>query len=181
MNPRVISGSLKGRRIKVPKTNIEPSKDIVKESLFNVLGNEIIRKSFVDLFAGSGNVGIEALSRLAGLVTFVESCPAHARIIRENLALFQLEAEIVQMDVMGYLKKYNGMPADYIFMDPPYRDFDHDRLLRTLSESKVLKPESLIILEHHEKQRINFQDSSLVETDLRKYGSSALRFMRLMS
>jgi len=178
VNPRIISGSLKGRHIKVPKTSVEPTKDIVKESLFNILG-EVTRKSFVDLYAGSGNVGIEALSRGAGLVTFVESNPAHIRVIRENLSLFQLEADLIQSDVIYFLRSYSGMPVDYIFLDPPYRDFDYDSLLATLSGSKLVSTTSLIILEHHEKQAICLTKSRFYESDHRKYGSTLLRFIHL--
>jgi 16S rRNA (guanine(966)-N(2))-methyltransferase RsmD len=120
---RVVGGSAKGRKLKAPKgLKIRPTSERVREALFDILGLEIIGASFLDLFAGTGAVGIEALSRGAGKVVFVEKDNHIRKIIRENLSIcgFSEQVRIWAKDARMVLDSYRFKPFDIIFIDPPY-------------------------------------------------------------
>ncbi len=158
---RVIAGKYKSRRLQsLPGTDIRPTADRLRETLFNVLtaGNPAALEGTVwlDLFAGTGAVGIEALSRGAAIVHFVESAPAAAELIRMNCAALGIEsgAQVLKLDVMRALRQLEagGVAADFVFLDPPYRMEDaYSRVLEALSQSQILKPHVTIIVEHRKK------------------------------
>lgn len=122
---RIIGGTVKGRLLKVPRgIKIRPTSDKVRESLFNIIGPNANGARFLDLFAGCGAVGIEALSRGAEFVTFIESNPRHVRIIRENIEIcgFQGSAEVLCAEALSALNRLSTHKPSYniIFADPPY-------------------------------------------------------------
>ena len=123
---RVISGKAKGRKLKkVPGDTTRPIMDRVKENLFNILGDWVIGTRWLDLFAGTGQVGIEALSRAAAEVVFVDSAAAAVRTVSANLQLTGLTegAKVVRMDAFGYLERGVRRPFDLIYVAPPqYKD-----------------------------------------------------------
>lgn len=122
---RVIAGKARRLPLKtVPGQDTRPTTDRIKETLFNILQNDLEGVRFLDLFAGSGGIGIEALSRGAKYACFVESARAAADCIRENLAFTRLadQAELMQCDVLTALARLDGRePFGFIFMDPPYK------------------------------------------------------------
>jgi len=125
----------------------------LRETLFNVLGPSVEGSVWLDLFAGSGAVGIEALSRGAHMVCFVESSPRAARVIRANLTQLGItnEGEIVEREVNSALRLLEPRYAtcDFCFLDPPYRkQEDYEQVLTLLSRSRLVKAESLVIAEH---------------------------------
>ena len=148
---RVIAG--KARR--VPLKTLEgmdtrPTQDRIKETLFNMLQYDLADCCFLDLFAGSGGIGIEALSRGAGFAVFVEQNPKAAEIIRENLKATKLEEQALVMncDALSALKRLEGKYRfDYIFMDPPYNHELEKSVLTYLAESSLLAEEGIIIVE----------------------------------
>lgn len=151
---RIIAGKYRSRRLAAPSgTQTRPTSDRLRETLFNVLGALVEGSVWLDLFAGSGAVGIEALSRGASVVCFVESSTRAARAIRSNLATLGITdgCEIVEREVNTALRLLESRFAacDFCFLDPPYRRQDnYEQVLTLLSQSPLLKPQSVVIAEH---------------------------------
>ena len=148
---RITGGIHRGRVIKVPDgLEVRPTQDRVREALFNIIQNEIKGARFLDVFAGSGAVGLEAMSRGASSVTFVERNPRHIAFVRSNSALLKLAPEIVQADAYQYLASFAGAPFDIVYADPPYamgEENGFETMLKNLAERNVLKPDGLLIVE----------------------------------
>jgi 16S rRNA (guanine966-N2)-methyltransferase len=154
---RIISGTSKGRKLVTPRDrSLRPTADRVKESIFNILRGEINGRLVLDLFAGTGNLGIEALSRGARKVVFVEKGRHALGLIRKNLAQFGLEgrSEVLPIDAnraIGILKQ-RGKTFDLIFMDPPYEKGLIEKTLLKLSFHPVYHNASLLVIEHHRRE-----------------------------
>ncbi len=154
---RIISGTSKGRKLITPKRfSIRPTSDRVKESLFNILRGEIVGKMVLDLFAGTGNLGIEALSRGAKRVVFVEKGRQALRLIQTNLHQFGWinQSEIIPKDVnraIGILKE-RGELFDLILMDPPYEKGLVQRTLMKLNTHPIYHSDSLLVVEHNRRE-----------------------------
>jgi 16S rRNA (guanine966-N2)-methyltransferase len=151
---RVIAGKYKSRRLIAPiGVQTRPTSDRLRETLFNVVAPHIEDSVWLDLFAGSGAIGIEALSRGARSVYFVESAGAALRTIRKNLHTLEIEeeADVIERDVATALRMLDtqAVSCDFIFMDPPYRKLDdYEQVLGFLSQSRLLSPNSQVIAEH---------------------------------
>jgi 16S rRNA (guanine(966)-N(2))-methyltransferase RsmD len=151
---RIIAGKYRSRRLAAPAgVQTRPTSDRLRETLFNVLGASVEGSVWLDLFAGSGAVGMEALSRGAHTVYFVESSSRAARAIRANLATLGIHdgCEVVEREVNTALRLLESRPAvcDFSFLDPPYRkQDDYAQVLAFLSQSRLLKPGSVVIAEH---------------------------------
>jgi 16S rRNA (guanine(966)-N(2))-methyltransferase RsmD len=153
---RVIAGTQKGRRLHRPKgPGIRPTADRVKEALFSILGRRIVGARFLDLYAGTGAIGIEALSRGASHVTFVEANRSALRVLRGNLALCGLEAtaDIQACSAGAFLRRSMAghPPYDILFADPPYRTDPGRELWPMLVDAAIAAPDALIVLEHASK------------------------------
>jgi 16S rRNA (guanine966-N2)-methyltransferase len=137
---RVIAGSAGGIRLAVPKRGVRPTMDRVKAAIFSSLGDFVIGARILDLFAGSGALGIEALSRAASSVVFVEDDRQSAEIIGGNLAKTKLKARIRQQNVFDFLRHASGTKMfDIIFADPPYeKTEDGERVTEKLLADKAL-------------------------------------------
>jgi len=151
---RVIAGKYRSRRLQAPSgTATRPTSDRLRETLFNVVAQSVPGSVWLDLFAGSGAVGIEALSRGAAKVYFAESSGAAVRAIRTNLKALGIEDgwQILDRDALAALPQLedHNISCDFCFLDPPYRKSqDYERILSFLSESKLLTESSLVIAEH---------------------------------
>ena len=176
---RVISGCAKGIQLQaVPGKGTRPISDRVKEALFNILGDEIVDARVLDLFAGTGSVGIEALSRGASQAVFVEHRSKATDTIRSNLrrAKLQAQAEIVRADVFKYLTR---TPAsfDLVYVAPPqYKGLWRDTLLLLESNPDWLAPTGLAIVQIFPKELEPLDLVRLQLTEQRKYGSTLLCF-----
>jgi len=154
---RIISGTSKGRKLVTLKSpSLRPTSDRVKESIFNILREEIEGGMVLDLFAGTGNLGIEALSRGAKKVIFVEKGRHALGLIQRNLAQFGLEeqSEILPTDAnraIGILKQ-RGKTFDLIFMDPPYEKGLIEETLTKLSSHQIYHRDSILVIEHHRRE-----------------------------
>ena len=148
---RVIAGSARRVPLKTLEgMNTRPTQDRIKETLFNMLQYDLADSTFLDLFAGSGGIGIEALSRGAGQAVFVEQNEAAVQIVRENLKAARLEDKAVVMhcDALSALKRLEGKYRfDYIFMDPPYDHELEKQMLEYLKTSAMIDKQSTIIIE----------------------------------
>ena len=191
---RVIAGIYRSRRLQSLRGSaLRPSSDRLRETLFNILGPAIEGAILVDLFAGSGAVGIEALSRGAHGAVFVEKHAAGAALISRNLAslgipkaahvasrkTFAGSAEVIRMDARDALESLanGGARVDFIFADPPYVDTRaYQEILTFLGESDLLAPGGRVILEHRRKTELPRVAGHLERTRLLEQGDSSLSF-----
>jgi len=148
---RVIAGIAKRLQLKtVEGMDTRPTTDRIKETLFNMISEYLADSNFLDLFSGSGAIGIEALSRGAAHASFVEQSKKAMTCIRENLAYTKLidRADVYETDVINALSRMEGRKIfDYIFMDPPYNQLLEKKVLEYLSSSNLLSEDGLIIVE----------------------------------
>jgi 16S rRNA (guanine966-N2)-methyltransferase len=178
---RVIAGTCKGRRLVAPKgSHTRPALDRIKESLFSILF-DIHDQTVLDLFAGSGSVGIEALSRGASEATFVENNAAALRALETNLAAcnFGPQAKVIKQDVARALNKLSrqNFSFDLIFVDPPYLKNYVNVTLEKICALGIAHDETRIVVEHHPKEPID-DLKGLTLTDTRKYGQTLISFLK---
>lgn len=185
---RVIAGSQKGRRLLSLKGAwVRPTSARVKEALFSILGDRISQANFLDLYAGTGAIGIEALSRGAGLVVFVEPSHASLHILRTNLDRCHLSsnAEICAYSVEEFLKRAGRLQRnivfDIVFADPPYRSDSASTLLPLLERSVIIGPETIVILEHPTKHAIPTRIGRLSLIRQYRYGDTSLSRFQVTS
>jgi 16S rRNA (guanine(966)-N(2))-methyltransferase RsmD len=180
---RIIAGTFRSRRLEAPAgLATRPTSDRLRETLFNVLAPRIAGAAFLDLYAGSGAVGLEALSRGAARVEFVERAPAALEVLRANLARlgivagYRVHAGSVRT-VLGRIAK--GGAFDLVFLDPPYEaQEEYATALSILGSSMggLLMADGLVIAEHRRKERLDDQYAGLVRTRLLEQGDAALSF-----
>jgi 16S rRNA (guanine966-N2)-methyltransferase len=168
---------------------VRPTSDRLRETLFNVIAPRIEGSRFLDLCAGSGAVGIEALSRGADHVTFVDRSRKMAELIKSNLNLCGIErsySEVVQAEGHDYLRRFiakhpdSGKPWDIVFFDPPYAT-DYSKILNTFGahSSILLTENSLLVVEHHHKNQLKDAAGSIIRSRALKQGDSVLSFYQL--
>ena len=193
---RVIAGKYRSRRLQALRgTALRPSSDRLRETLFNVLGPAIEGSLFLDLFAGSGAVGVEALSRGARGAIFVENHPAGAALISRNLAslgiptaaqmasrkTFAGTAEILRMNAMEALERLarGGAHVDFVFADPPYANARAcEDVLAFLGESDLLARSGLLVAEHRRNRDLPAIAGHLERTRVLEQGDTALSFYK---
>jgi 16S rRNA (guanine966-N2)-methyltransferase len=181
---RVIAGSAKGRRLTtMPTLALRPTADRVREALFNILGAHIDGAAVLDLFAGSGAVGLEALSRGACLAMFVEVHEPACRLIEKNLRLCGLyeQAVVRCRDVLNVLAtlKVQGQTFDVIFLDPPYRVSLVEDTLQQLGDGRLLSEDGQVIAEHFFKRVLPERYGRLRRVRVARFGDVALSFYRV--
>ncbi len=178
---RIISGSKRGMRlIEWEEAGIRPMRDFVRTALFNIVADFVVDSRFLDLFCGTGSVGLEALSRGAAQATFVDRSPKACAIARHNLDRlgFLDRASVLQKDyTMGidHLER-RGKKYNIVFIGPPYDKGLAEECLRLLSQRRILLPDSLIIAEIRNKTRLETQYANLRQIDNRNYGDNSLIF-----
>jgi 16S rRNA (guanine966-N2)-methyltransferase len=184
---RVIAGQYRSRLLKSPKgLALRPTSDKLRETLFNVLGPQIADSHFIDLFAGAGAVGIEALSRGAAEVVFIENHPQATALIRKNLESLGIRsnATIHSSDALRGLQTLSSRrdphpKFDYVFLDPPYANTeDYQRVLGYLGSAEFLAPDAIIIAEHTHTFPLQESAGSLTRVRILKQGDAALTFYR---
>jgi 16S rRNA (guanine966-N2)-methyltransferase len=177
---RVISGKARGHRLRsVPGSATRPITDRAKESLFNILGPDIEAATLLDLFAGTGSVGIEALSRGAGLVRFLDIDRLAINTIHENLKHTDLhkEAEVLQMDAFALLERPADRTFDYVYIAPPqYKGFWKQALQGLDANPTWISEDAWVIAQIHPREYESLKFENLVEFDRRQYGSVMLVF-----
>jgi len=177
MKLRIISGRFGGRMIKAPETTAtHPMSERVRSAMFNIIGNEVKGANILDVFAGSGSIGIEAMSRGAAHATFVERDRHASDALGGNVELLGLEAEttLVHSTVDQYVERTNEL-FDIIFIDPPYDDL---QLSTVFSLTKLLQPNGLMVLSYIGKGGVPAGTNGVVVVDNRSYGIAALAFYR---
>lgn len=182
---RITSGLYKGRKLRVPRVGVRPTKDMVREALFSALGDSLIGKRMADLFAGSGAVGLEALSRGVGEAWWVEEEERTFDLLKQNVGMIDpsLTTTCLRMDSFAWLKStFSPVGLDFVFADPPYRPPDGERswgerLLEALAVSPVLKPEGLFVLEQRHNQPV-IDNAAFSMLKFKGYGESMLVYYR---
>lgn len=171
---RIIAGKHRGRVLKEFKgREIRPTADRAKEAIFNILQTEIIGSRFLDLFCGTGNMGIEALSRGAERVVMVDSSKESVEIAKFNLNLIKENADIINADALSYVLSARER-FDVIFLDPPY-SLDATSVLKAIAERELLTEDGVIIYEHSEDFKVG-EIESLDHLNTRKYGVAHFEF-----
>lgn len=178
---RVTGGLFKGRRLAAPKSGrIRPALDQVKEAVFNILG-DISGVKVLDLFAGTGSIGIEALSRGAKECVFVDESREAISIIRENLRRLGIEQNAIvfakSASIAVRVLGRRGEQFDLIFIDPPYLKNLVNSTVEKIDEYKLLKQGGTIVIEHHPKEPV-LKHKAFEISDRRKYGQTVVTFMR---
>lgn len=180
---RVITGSARGHTLKAPKgDNTRPTSDKVKESIFNIIGFIDEEDVVLDLFSGSGGMGIEFLSRGARSCYFIDEDTNSVKIIRENLEKTKLtEKALVYKNSVDRAIKILGskkIKFDYIFLDPPYNKDYVIKTLENISHENLLTDSGKVIIEHETKLELLDKYCDLVEIDYRKYGDTSVSFYK---
>ncbi len=177
---RVIGGTARGRKLLwVPDKGVRPIGDRVKEALFNIIGVEIIGSRFLDLFAGTGSVGIEAISRGAEQVVFVDNNRRSVETINKNLELTKLgsKATIMHTDALALVSRPQKISFDYVYVAPPqYKEIWSEALRRIDSNPGLLNPDAWVIAQIHPREAENLSMQNIAEFDRRKYGNTLLIF-----
>jgi 16S rRNA (guanine966-N2)-methyltransferase len=188
---RIIGGTAAGRLLKVPKGyEVRPTPDLVKQALFNSLSGRVLDAEVLELFAGSGALGFECLSRGAARVTSVEKANRHARMIRENLESAGLDQQKFELRCQDAFVAIGQLAAaarqfDLVFADPPFGEKNvgrrstsfSQRLLDDETLPKLLKPEGLLVLGHTKRDQLSVPPA-WAEAKLMKHGDSMFRFLR---
>ena len=180
---RIIAGELKGTRITAPNGRpLRPTSDRVKEALFSILSAEVHGIEFLDLFAGTGSIGIEALSRGAHHAWFVEDNSKHLGFLRKNVEKCHLvgKTTIINSHVDSFITDpfQKRKPFDIIFMDPPYFDAALENILDHPKLHSLLKKDGFIVVEHFHKVSLKNAYGNLKKLKEYRYGDSLLTFFR---
>src|SRR5215475_7295050 len=184
---RIIAGTHRSRILKSLKgLALRPTSDYLRETLFNVLGPNIEGSRFLDLYAGTGAVGIEALSRGAIEAVFVENHRAAAKLIRENMAALKIVSgvRVIAAGVAATLTKLSllgGHAFDFVFLDPPYaNEQEYEATMNLLRTSSLLSPNSVVIAEHRKSFALGESFGNLEKVRAIKQGDAVLSFYRLI-
>ncbi len=175
---RVISGKYRGRRLQAPEgKGVRPTTDRVKEAMFSVIQFDIPEASVLDLFAGSGALGIEALSRGAKDCIFVENNRRHIDCLKQNLEKVSDPFEIISADFLAALKRLCGRKFDLVFCDPPYDSDYYKKAMTFLIENDMINENGVVVMETKTGMVIE-PDLPLKITQTKTYGSTTLLFIK---
>ncbi|MEW6685885.1 MAG: 16S rRNA (guanine(966)-N(2))-methyltransferase RsmD [Candidatus Edwardsbacteria bacterium] len=178
---RIISGNARGRKIKSAKgKHLRPTSDLVKGAIFNIIGENVKSACVLDLFAGSGSLGLEALSRGVNFSTFVESSATSCRLIHQNLKLlgFERKAKVIRGEVFSLLSQLvrKGFQYDLIFADPPYLSGLATKVLKSLMTPALIKEKGLLIIQHHQKESLSCEEGEFSLLKSKRYGLTVISF-----
>lgn len=178
---KIIAGTIKGKPLRMLKgLDIRPTPNKVKEALFHMLQEKISGARFLDLFAGSGSVGIEAISRGAGEVLFVDSDKRSVKLINENLGRCGVQSgcRVFCSDGILFLRslKKNSKKFDIVFLDPPYGSDLGESSLDEISKAGILKDDGLIVFEHFHKKEVGERYGLFKRSRTKKFGDTCLSF-----
>lgn len=182
---RIISGKYKGHHlVSFDADHIRPTTDRVKETIFNKFMTVVDGSRVLDLFCGTGSLGLESLSRGALECHFVDDSKKSLQILTQNLQKLKIESSVYsisQREVLHFLKKYNDPPFDLILIDPPFTQKMAQEVMEALSLSSVFHAETLIAIESQKKEPMKDQFGQLCRYDLKDYGDKILSFFSVSS
>ena len=170
---RVITGKCRGRKLLEPAgRDVRPTTDQVKEALFNIIQFDIEGRRVLDLFAGTGQLGIEALSRGAAACTFVDASRDSVRLVQENLRRCGLEGRVLNCDALGYLKTREKY--DLVFLDPPYGSGLEIQAMEAIKEFDILSRGGIMVCETRPETVLPEMDAEWGSTRTYRYGKIRL-------
>ena len=187
---RIVAGKLKGRRLKTRKgSEVRPTADRVKESLFRIFGEQVVDADFLDLCAGTGSIGLEALSQGARSATFVDSNYHSVRMIESNLEMCGFDrkhphVKLIHLEARKALARFGRRKAqfDLIYFDPPYASKIYESCVKQIAEAGILSPTGMLVIEHRTVRKIDWTESlildELVLSRQERYGDTMLSFYR---
>ena len=174
---RVITGTARGRKLLEPRDmTVRPTTDMVKEAIFSIVQFDVPGRRVLDLFAGTGQLGIEALSRGARECVFVDSSPASVTLVKKNLEICKMQAPVIRADAAQYLSGCGKF--DLVFMDPPYHAGLYDRILQDVFGFDILNDGGIIIVESMRGQALPPAPSPYALGRTYAYGKIALTTYR---
>jgi 16S rRNA (guanine966-N2)-methyltransferase len=176
--PRIIAGSKKKMILKTPSAGtVRPTTDRIKETLFNIIAADVYGSVMLDLFAGTGQIGLEALSRGADRCVFVEKNNGVFAVLKDNISRTGFDNHMAyNCDSLLFLRKCTDL-FDIVYIDPPYNSGLYDKILCVLEQSNVLKENAKIIIEHDMSVEINDNYGILDKYREEKYGNTIMTFM----
>ena len=187
---RIVAGKFKGRRLKTLKgSEVRPTADRVKESLFRIFGEQVVDADFLDLCAGTGSIGLEALSQGARSTTFVDSNYHSVRVIESNLEMCGFDRKhpqvmLIHLDARKALTRLGKRKAkfDLIYFDPPYASKIHESCVKQIAEANLLSSDGVLVVEHGKVRETDWAKSlildELVLSRQERYGDTMLSFYR---
>jgi len=185
---KIIGGQLKGRNFYMP-ADIRPTQHVVRKALFDLLGQDMSGVEFLELFSGSGAVGLEALSRGAKKVVFVEKEPKCVSVIEENIEILKISPdedgkmtfEVIRGNALAFIKilARQKKAFDIIFIDPPYGRGLAKKALKTLGAYDIVRPNCTIVIQHEKKEILPEAQGRFLLFRQKKYGASLLSLYRL--
>lgn len=177
---RIIGGRLKGRTVEAPRGVLSrPPLSVIRESIFNILGESTQGGRILDLFAGSGSLGIEAISRGAGEVHFVDSARRCAEMIERNARSLGISdvSRVVRQDALEFVRAWRGAPFDIVFMDPPFLSGRVEEALQAFDGSGLVSDRTVVIVRVHWREHPAIPSVFQV-TRQRKFGDSVVLFLK---
>lgn len=183
---RIIAGKFKGRRLVAPKDmTVRPTSDRVKESVFSIIREQVQNAKFLDLCAGTGNIGIEALSRGAKHVTFVDRNPKSLQLIKQNLHACGFDTTDAQVQLIGKelgigidILHHRSETFELIYFDPPYDAGLYNKCLAQISETSLLQSAGMLLVEHHKRTDLPLDVGLFACERQKQYGDTCLTFYR---
>lgn len=180
---RIITGSAKGFKLKAPKgLDVRPTSDRVKESVFNILADQVFDAVVLDLFAGTGNLGLEALSRGAKEAVFVDSSYTSMSFIKDNAIRTKLSesAQFIKSDVLTAIEKFasTGRVFDIIFCDPPYNRGFVEKVVKAVDKLQLLAPGGVLMIEHSKHELVPTDLTHLRVNRTERYGETLVSFVQ---
>ncbi|MFZ2089132.1 MAG: 16S rRNA (guanine(966)-N(2))-methyltransferase RsmD [Desulfobaccales bacterium] len=180
---RIIAGEFKGRRLASVKGDIRPTSDKVREAVFSILGPAVLEAKVLDLFAGTGALSLEALSRGAADAVLVEEQGAALSVLQKNLDTLGLteRARVLPLPVAAALRKLTAQGTQFslIFLDPPYGRGLALKTLATLQDSGILSPDARVVAEHSQRETLPDQVGRLILSHNRRYGDTQVSFYEI--
>ncbi len=177
---RIISGEAKGRTLKMPRSDlVRPTADRVRETIFNILGQRLSGELVLDLYAGAGGLGLEALSRGAGHATFVENAREVMPTLAENvrhLGFASRAMTLLRPVERALVQLSGGTPYDLVFADPPYAQRALSMVLEGLDAHGLVAPGGTVVLEHDKRELLPERVGALARTDARQFGDTTVSF-----
>jgi 16S rRNA (guanine(966)-N(2))-methyltransferase RsmD len=177
---RVLSGKYKGKRLYAGKDlSIRPTTNRIKETIFNILYDFCSNKNVIDLFSGSGSLGIEALSRGAASVTFLEHSESSLKVLKQNINLLGIDlsqSKIVKSDVFDYCQRTSST-FDLILIDPPFNFPELQKLIDLIFSHKILENDGILVIQHEISNPLNEQNQKYKIVKQKKIGRSIISFI----
>jgi 16S rRNA (guanine(966)-N(2))-methyltransferase RsmD len=176
---RIIAGISRGRKLVSPKdSSIRPTGDRVKEALFSMIDAHLPGSKVLDLFAGTGSLGLEALSRGAEFATFVENSPKSLELLKKNIELagFKAQSEVIYKDALRAAAAFgkSGRVFDIIFVDPPYKENLYEKVLSSIENYGIIRNGGLVVVEYPAAMAINEAKVRFIPVRSKRYGNTAI-------